>query len=88
MIQLRHLLIHFLIFSEIRSNSAGAVYNLHDRSSLFGSPVLEQDESSNTLSLELTTTVKNRNITVPTGQSPSFYTNEEVILRPKATPAI
>lgn len=85
--QLLHFTVYFLIFLEIRSNSAGAVYNLHDRSSLFGSPVLEQDESPNTLSLELTSSVPNRT-TVATGQSQSFYNNEEVILRPKATPAI
>lgn len=73
--------INHFIFLEIRSNSAGAVYSMTDRTSLFGSPVPEQDECSPALSLELPTSSRNKSITIPTGNSQSLRTNEEVNVR-------
>lgn len=46
-----------------------------DRTSLFGSPVPEQDECSTALSS------RNKSITIPAGNSQSLRTNEEVNVR-------
>lgn len=59
-----------------------------DRSSLFGSPVPEQDESPTALSRQLSSSVQNNSIAVPNETNKSLRTNEEVIVRPQATPAI
>lgn len=78
---------NYFALSEIRSNSAGAVYCMTDRSSLFGSPVPEQDEQI-VSTLELPSLTRNKSISLPNEASKPVRNNEEVIVRHKATPAI
>ncbi|CAH1159479.1 unnamed protein product [Phaedon cochleariae] len=69
---------------EIRSNSAGAVYTMSDPACLFGSIVLEQEESEKVGEFELPTCFRTRCTTAPPSTSHSTFT-EEVSLTSQGT---